>query len=237
MAIAVVQVPTIVIVSAGTSASKAYASNVTAGNCLLALTGQYDGTPPGGGPTINTPTDTRLNVYVPAYAYHVMPSNTQATQGFFTPYTSGGACTVTFSSGSGTGSITGICAEFSGLKTVVGVLDQTGRGAGTGTAVSATSNATTKRNELIVGAMAYESTDTTITEAQTLLGENENVSTSMPLSGTYQIVSTPGAKTNSWTLGASRDWVADVFTLAEQDSKIPPINKLRPRIFAPGIAR
>lgn len=165
---------------------------------------------------MSTPTDTLTHTYTPAVAQHTSLLG-QAIRAWYVLNCSGGADTVTFASSSGTSSITGICAEFSGIATSA-ALDQTGTGSGTGTAVSSVSGTTTVNDELVVGIMTYDASTTTITPGQTQLRENENNATAAALSGEYQIVTSTGTKTSSWTLGASRDWITDNFTLKIQPS-------------------
>ena len=209
MAIAFVQTPTAVVATGVTSTTKAFASNVTAGNCLLAFQSQYDG----GGPTINTPTDTLSHTYLAAINQHNNGPADTGIRAYYVLNCSGGANTVTFASGSGTSDITGVCAEFSGIATS-SALDQTGSASGSLLAVAVSSiGAIAQADELVLGIMIYDTTNTTITEGSTILREAEVVETSAPIGTEYQIVSSIGVVTATWTLGANRNWIADLFTL------------------------
>ena len=189
----------------------AYSPNPTTGNCLVACQCQYDG----GGPTINTPTDSVGHTYLAAINQHNNGAADTGLRGYYVLNITGGANSLTGHSGSGTSDITIVGAEFGGIASA-NALDQTGTGAATGTAVSsATGSATTRAYEVVIGLMTYDSGagNVTITEGQTIIQEDEDAAATAAIGVEYQVVTTAGVKTSSWTLGASRAWIADNFTL------------------------
>lgn len=208
MAIAPVQIPTVVVATSVTSTTKAFASNVTAGNCIVTVESHYDS----GGATINTPTDTLTHTYLAAINAHTTPGgppNDQTIRAYYVLNISGGANTVTFNSGSGSCDITGGCAEFSGVATS-GALGVVGTADSTGTAVSVSTSGTPDSGSMVVAIMTFNGSDTTITAGQTIIVENEANSTTAGMGSEYELSS---GGTSTWTLGASRVWSADNFEM------------------------
>lgn len=204
---AVAFVASVVKLSTLTSDTLAYSPNPVSSSALLVFQSQYSG---GSAPTINTPTD-GTHTYLPAIAQHTSVG-VQAIRAYYTLGCTGGARTVTFSGDASTQDMTCVLAEFAGVA-AVGALDQTGTASGTGTAVSVTSGATTQAAEVVLGIMTFDGLTTTITQGQTIIQENEANSTTAGIGTEYEIVTTTGAKASTWTLGASRAWIADNFTL------------------------
>lgn len=197
-----------------TSDTLAYSPNPTAGSALVAFHANYSG---GVTPTINLPTD-NAHTYAAAINQH-NSVGMNAIKAFYVLNCTGGARTVTFSADASTQDMTMILAEFSGV-TAVGALDQTGTNSGTSTAPSVTSGTTTQADEVVLGIMTHDGGNIAITEGQTIIQENETNATSAGVGTEYQIVTTVGAKSSTWTLGSSVAWVADNFTLK---ASIPPL--------------
>lgn len=195
------------VVTGVTSTTLAYSPNPTQGNCLTAFQSQYSG---GSNPTINTPTD-NAHTYSAAIA-QLDSTGKQAIRAYYVLNCAGGARTVTFSGDVNCVDLTCVLAEWSGVAQA-GALDQTGTKAATGTAASANSGVTVQNDEVSIGVLTYDGTTTTITPTQTQIQENENNSTAASIGVEYRIETTTGAKTLNWTLGASRAYVAFIFTL------------------------
>lgn len=224
MAVTLVQSPTPTIVNAASSTAKAFASNVTAGNFIFAGQAIWHS----GGTTISTPVDTLLHTYVAARAQKNTASGDQSQRGYYVANISGGADTITFASALGTTDITGIQGEFAGVATS-SPLDVTNTGGATSaSATTAATAGTAVANSLSIGMITFDGLTATISPTGTVnqtLQENETNSTSAGLGVSYDLDTGAAgtAVTATWTLGASRAYVADVFVFKAAVTTTRPV--------------
>ena len=190
------------------SLSKAFASNVTAGNSI-AVGGISNSVLLGTGSV----TDSLGNTYTRQVAVDGISAGRAASCGYLVDNITGGACTVTVDP-TGSDFISMVIAEFSGTETT-GSIDGNGTfNAGSGTTLT-TSTFTmaggTNGNGAIFAAMEQNGTTTTLTAAQTEIFEAEDA-TNMPINGQYQTnVAAGSGKSATWTLGAGRSATAFAF--------------------------
>lgn len=220
MALALVQ-STKKVVTAVNNTTLAYASNVTAAN-LLCVTHTHYSNP---SQLITTPVDTLTHTYTGMAAEQSIVFGADATKlrSFYVANCSGGANTVTFDIASTTtGDITCVIAEFSGVATTT-PLETTNTGTATDTAVSGGSVTPAANGALLWGGMTFDGATTTITEAMTIVQENEAGSTSMPVGCEWKEQAVAAAEAATWTLGASRQYLAHTacFTAAAGGAATP----------------
>lgn len=207
MAIALVQSVKKVVTGVNNT-TLAYPSSVTAGNLLCNTHGHWVS---GSALAITTPTDTLTHTYAGMVAEQTETFN--KLRSFYVANCSGGANTVTFDiAGASTGDITVVVAEFSGAATTT-PLGVTSSAVTTGSSASSgTTAALDQADGMLWGALSHSGADTTITETggASLLQENEGGTADIPISTTYEITSDTTGQAATWTLGASRTYLAHV---------------------------
>jgi hypothetical protein len=178
------------------SLSKAFASNVTAGNLLLV-----------GGVAANDKlvatscADSIGGSYTRDSNSFVSSTSTQVSI-FSTPNTGGGSNTVTLTPSASTFMSIGI-AELSGMVTASPLDAQNTKSASGSANTIVTSNLVTDQNTAIVGIVSHSSATTTITPDGTYTDIFVDTnSASMPIDWCYKIVGA-GTYTGSWTFGTT----------------------------------
>jgi hypothetical protein len=174
--------------------SKAFASNVTAGNTIVL------GIRIGGAPAI-TVSDNLGNTYA-LIGMQSDPVTAASAYLYYAKSITGGACTVTT-----TGTRMEM-VEISGLTATP--LDQTAKANGTGTTVSSGATAArTQAAEIIIGVVSTNGGNTfTAGSGFTLREANADIAVQIE----YQIVSATGTDAATMTLGSSAGWSSIVAT-------------------------
>jgi hypothetical protein len=200
-----------------TSLSKAYTSNVTAGNLLVvgiignksAAAPTFTGTPPSGNSNTFLQRVTNLS-----------PSGTSRADVWSAKNCNGGATTILVTPSASSFISLGI-AEDSGADTTAPE-GNTGTGGATSTAPATGTITVATAGEIIYGVVSQEGSTATITVAGggTEIFENESV-TNMPINWQWKIVSVNS--TVSWTLGSSQPWLcaAAAFKAGATTVKLP----------------
>lgn len=205
-AITVVQTPTIMSADGATGASKAFASNVTAGNAIFLSVAGYNDVGAGALPT--TISDTRSNTYTVDASHVGTFLSFRADFIASTPNTTAGANTVSISYGAGASYyIRGVITEVSGLATS-SILDATHKTDATTTGPT-DSVTTLTTNTFVLGHMGSSVTNnrTVTATTGTELGQAHNGSAEPVFSAQYLIASSTGSKTHSWTIsGTAAHW-------------------------------
>lgn len=179
-------------------------SNVAAGNCVVVFTTSW-------GASSSSVTDNLGN----SYTSLVSGSNAGAdpfSRIFAATNVAGGALTATINFLS-TIDATIIIAEFSGVA-----LSSPAEGAniavGTGTSPSVSTNsATTDAGDVIIGVVTHDGATNAITEAGTLIAEQENNTTYQSGNAQYTLPGSTGVQTLTWTTAVSVNWLATVVAL------------------------
>lgn len=211
MAIALVQSIKKVVTGANFT-TLAYASNLTAGNLLCNSHTHYSNPTQ----TITTPTDTLGHTYAGMAAEQsiVFGGDSTKLRSFYKENCSAGANTVTFDIGGATaGALTVVIAEFSGIATA-SAFGTANTGAATNTAVSGGAVTPGANGALLWGAMTFDGATTTITEGFTggLVQEDENGDSNNPIGVEWKEQATAASEAATWTLGASRQYIAHTAT-------------------------
>jgi hypothetical protein len=133
-----------------------------------------------------------------------------------------------------------IVREYSGVD-INNPLDKSAVATGSSTTPSSgASAATTTENEVVIGSNASDNgTDQTYTlgAGYSNLVSKTDVVTFTDEGTEDKIISATGAQTATFTLGTSAGWVCAVDTFRAASTGGINLNRLRPRIFAPGNAR
>lgn len=201
------------------STTLAFGSNVVAGNLLVCMGAVWNGTEISS-ITITDTIGTSYTVVLGASSGGI-PNKTWIAYGIAP---SSGANTVTINPNGGGRYSSHCVAEFSGVHAAV-PLDADG-GSSTGSSSTASDAVTTvDANTLVLGVMSHGSGGNhALTEdtagGWTLLQENENAGNA-PYATAYQIFTSAGAKTASWTIAASVAWTAQTCAF-KQAATAPP---------------
>lgn len=205
MAIALVQA-TSKQVSGTTSTTISLPSAATAGNCVVVFTSSWAGqsssvTDNQSGNTYSSLVNAASGSNEPAV--RIWAALNVNASGTFT-------ATVNFSP---TADATVIIAEFSGVVTSAAAeVANTATGTSSSPSVS-TNGATTDAGDIVIGIVTHAGGTIAITQAGTLIAEQENNSTSQGGNAQYTLPGSTGVKTLSWTLGSSEPWLAAVVAL------------------------
>jgi len=181
------------------SVSKAFASDVTSGNCLVVgciASGTVDW-------TAAMVTDTLTNTYTQAIRINTTANDAEMQIARVLSSASGGPCTVTIDMTASDVQSIGI-AECSLTS---GAANATATGQNTGTAVVTGNIVTTGGVDVIIFALAsHDGATTTMAEGGTYTPIFKDTDgTDMPISWMYKEV-VSGTYTADWTYGASRTW-------------------------------
>jgi len=117
-----------------------------------------------------------------------------------------------------------VVVEVSGIKTSA-ALDQNNQGTGSSTDPDSGNITTTEDDEYLIGVFAQDTSNVTITEDSpwTLIFEEEQQSSDMPISVIERIVSSTLTESAGWTLSGSVAWWASVASF-EADAGITPVD-------------
>jgi hypothetical protein len=185
------------------SGTLAYDTNVTAGNLLVCVGGAWTG-----GTTFTTAiTDSLSNTY----SVLMGPEGIERTWMAYCISGSSGACTVTIDPSEGGAYAAYNVSEWSGVDATP--LDVDG-GTSTGSSTTPSDSLTTSATDtMVVGVMShFDFNDDTLTPdtggGWTQLAEYELSASIANYNCEYQLFSSAGAKTASWTIGNSRNWGA-----------------------------
>jgi hypothetical protein len=145
--------------TSGTSTTKQYASNVTAGNLLVCTVGGFNG-------TVNpTPTMTcadDVNGAWSAIGPVYTPTDVMPLYIFYKENTAGGSQPTVTVTASRALYFTGAISEYSGVATASS-LDKSATGSGTGTAPAATTAATDNADDLVISSFYMSDGTSTVT--------------------------------------------------------------------------
>ena len=196
------------------STTKAFASNLTAGNLIVASQVIFQTV---AGQTITTPVDTLGHTYLPIAAQQNTADNLVHLRSFYVPSAVGGADTITADiSGTGNGEITLIQAEWSGLDPSSPLSVTPVLAGPTNTTTPSTGNITPAHNGcLLIGVLNAGGTPTTITPAAgwTTVQEYEGSNNSVTLSMIYKIQSTATPEAASWTISPGQACLSHIMAL------------------------
>lgn len=189
--------------TSGTTAT-AFVGSTTSGNLIVVTTSDDSGATSNG----ISVSDSKGNTYTKA----LHTANASTLSMWYAPNITGGAShtvTATWSTAA-TGRVTVVAQEFDGG---FNTLDKSTSGAGSSTTPSSGATATTAAaNETVVGGASYAGAATTITAGS---GYTNLGTVSVANAGIGQeskVVSSTGAQTATFSLAASRAWVAGVLT-------------------------
>lgn len=191
-------------ISASNSTTISLPSNATAGNCVVVFTASW-------ADQSTSVTDGLSNSYASPIAGDIGGSSPFVK--IFVAYNvSGGALTATVNFGSAADA-TVIIAEASGVATSAAA-EVANTATGTSNAPSVSTNgATTNAGDIILGIVTHGGATNTITEAGSIIAEQENNSTSQAGNAQYTLPGSTGVKTLSWTMSASEQWLAAIVAL------------------------
>ena len=189
----------------GTSAAKAFTTNVTAGNAIAAMGASFNG-------TAATMTDDLSNTYVREVQSAV---DARRTSGWKTYNITGGACTVTYTS---SGSFNGLgIAEYSDIQTSSDPIDGTATQDDQTTPDNpATTGNITNTAAGMLSAVVQVNGASTLTSGTdwTTWYEDESF-TNVTMNCQYRRVASSGSYDASWTLGTVAGWTTCGFSLKE----------------------
>lgn len=202
-AISVVQTPA-VYTGSGTSASKAFGSNIAAGSAIIVTCAMFNGSGAAANPS--SITDTLTNTYTRDVT---VLSATNTSRGDFiasAPNSGAGANTVSIAWSSGSYTVRGIITEISGLA-ASSILDGS-HSVSASTASPSDSVSFTAANVIVIGHMGSEATNTR-TVTLTTTGGTEfgqvNTGASAPIfSSAYKLATSANSPfTHSWTISST----------------------------------
>jgi hypothetical protein len=216
-----------------------FGTDVGAGNFLAACYSPFSGPPPNnaptGGGTWNTTTAPNPQNGANAYINYAMDAT-------------GGATTVTVDYGTGF-YISGSIAEFSGVLTS-GALDVQAEAdsAADSTPTVGPTGTTVQADELVLVCLSISEADVSVgidvpaTTGYTNLHVEQDALNIMGHSSDYKIVSSTGTQDAAWgTLDGAYAWSAKIATFKADLGNGPAARlsnqRIRPRAFAPGVAR
>lgn len=211
------------------SSTLAFLSNVVSGNLLVVSGGVWTGATT----TTMAITDTRGT----SYTVLLGPEGIQRTWIAYGLAPSSGACTVTINPTPDGAYQAYVIVEFSEVTTPP--LDVDG-GTSTGTGTTASDGITTVgETTLVIGTMSHFDVNNDALTPDTAggwieLGEYEIAGTITNYNCAYQRFTSAGAKTASWTIGASRTWGAQTVSFKETAASAVPFPRSRPFPFKPG---
>lgn len=201
--------------------SLAFDSDVTAGNLITVTGAAWTG-----GTTFTFGVnDTRST----SYSVQHGPAGSERTCIAYGIAPSSGPCTVTYDPSEGGAYMAFTIAEWSGIDSMP--LDVDG-GTSTGTGTTPSDGLTTVAAEtLVIGVCShFDFQNDTITPdtggGWTQLGEYEDSAATCNYNAQYQIFSSAGAKTASWTLNNSRDWGAQTASFKAAQAGAPALHQV-----------
>lgn len=198
--------------SGSTSSTKAFTSNVTAGNLILVPVAVYDPANPTGN-TITTPTDTQSNVYVPVFPNELIftsngTANRQHLQWYKTFASSTGALTVTAGQTNSSGVFnTFFCLECSGVDAFAILNRSSSRNNSPGTAADS-GTFTVPNGAVLMGFIARDAGvagDATFTEGSGFSNIiKEPSALNQPAAAEYKVISGSGDYVADYTIDSNR---------------------------------
>ncbi len=185
--------------------AKAFASNVTAGNTLIAMA---VGTANAGSFTAGGCTDTLTNTYAMDITRN--PASGYGYLAIWSTNTTGGANTITINPEPSDEVMSLVIAEFSGVLAASPLDVSAGAGTTWGTDVH-TGNLVCTEADLVCAVMTniYSTQTLTVDAGYTLIFEAETytTNTAIPISGMYKILTGSGTDNPGWTVGSNVDWL------------------------------
>lgn len=197
-----VQTPSIISLNGGSSTTRAFGSNTTAGNAILVSVAGYNDVGSGALPT--SISDTQTNTFTVDASHVGTFLSFRADFIASAPNIAGGADTVTINWGAGsTYYARGVITEVSGLATS-SILDATHKADATTTGPT-DSVTTLTANTFVLGHMGSAVTNnrTVTATTGTELGQAHDGSAEPVFSAQYLIASSTGSKTHSWTISST----------------------------------
>lgn len=186
-----------------TSVALTFDSSVTAGSVLIAVGNAFnDG---GGGLVV---TDDNGNTWVETFDNNYSGSDVAVLA--YVENANSGTTQVTMT-GDANSFFTLVIVEVSGVQTST-VLDQSNDATGTSSSPDSGDVTTTVADTYLIGGFAHDTSVVTITEggAWTLIFEEEDQSTNMPISVQEQILSSTATESADWSLSGSVAWWASI---------------------------
>lgn len=201
-----------------TSIALAYTGGNTSGNTLFAFINVYD--------TLNDPadwtiSDTNTNTWVrvqDVVGYNDANDNAAI---YYALNCGGGANTVTVSGFNTASFATLVISEASGLDTT-SALDTSGENAATSNSPTTGSVTSTVANTYWTSAVVHDqSGNQTITEDFTLVREEQDQSTYMPINVQYEIRTSTATQAHTWSFGSSKTYWAAVQVMKDTSGAGP----------------
>lgn len=220
-----------------------YPGDVTAGNLLIAVMAWWR-TSPGanGSPTCEDDVGTTFSSIVSDQI--TLGSGAYRLAIFYGAAGGSGANTIAMSDAVANSFMSGSINEFSGQHaTPLSVSSTTPN---TGTSTDPTASLTTLTSgELVIGVMSHgngANPTMAVDAPSTQFGEEETQDADQGHSAGFRIGGAAGSHAIDWTLGASSDWATLIASFEAAEGVSGTLgylrsNQLRPRIFAPGLAR
>jgi hypothetical protein len=183
-----------------------FTGSTTSGNLIVVTTSDDSGTTSNG----VSVTDNKGNTYTKVH--HVASAST-LSMWYAANVTGGASHTVTATwSTSATGRLTLVAQEFDGGFTT---LDKSTSATGSSTSPSSGATATTTAaSETVVGGVSYGGTATTVTLGSGYTNLNTVSVADAGIGQESKVVSSTGAQTATFSLAASRSWIAGVLTFS-----------------------
>lgn len=189
------------------SIALAYTGGNTSGNTLFAFINVYDTVL---GPSSFTISDTNTNTWVRVQDVDGYDDANDVAAIYYALNCGGGANTVTVSGFTANSFATLVISEASGLDTT-SALDTSGENAASSSSPTTGSVTSTVANTYWTSAVVHDSTgNQTITESQTLVREEQDQSSYMPINVQYEIRSSTATQAHTWTFGSSKAYWAAV---------------------------
>lgn len=183
----------------------AFSSSVSVGDLIVVTTSDDSGVT-----SVSAVTDSKGNTY----ARIVVVGSTSSYQRWYTVVQTGGSSftvSATWNTGN-TGRCTLVAQEFNGFIGTP-ILDKSSTNGSTSTsATSGATSSTTRNQELVVGGLSYASTASTVTLGTGYTNLDGVNAANASVAQESQVVSVTAAQTATFTIGASRAYIAGVDT-------------------------
>jgi hypothetical protein len=210
-------------VKATNNTTLAYTQNLQQANLLLSSIATFQST---AGTTITTPTDTLSQAWQAATAQQDHPPNTTHLKSFYVPSSTAGACTVTADiSGTGTGEITMINSEWSGVSTSAPVSGTPVLSGNTNTAAPSTGTLTPVDDGCLIVAVlqagglpiTIDISAASLADGWQQVQEYEGGNNSVTLSVIYKVQSVESPVSASWTLSVAASCLMHIMAFRPEE--------------------
>lgn len=195
-----------------TSIGLGYTGGNSAGSVLCSFVNAYDTAT---APTSWTISDTQTNSYVQQLTATGYNAGADKASIWYAANSASGANTVTASNFNTNSFITMVLSEASGLDTT-SVLDTSGGQTGSSNSPTTGNVTSSTANTYWISMVVHDSGgNQTITESQTLVREEQDQSTYMPINVQYEIRSSTATQAHTWSFGSSKPYYAGVLVFQD----------------------